>query len=100
MANGWKCWKIRPAHILLAGTLLVAAGAAAGWWAAQPRTPAELYRARCGACHALPDLSPYGAEARAAIVEAMRRNNGAGRLIDDREAATIIDYLAERAERE
>lgn len=76
----------------------VLAASALAWWSSRPRTPRALYEARCAACHALADLSGYGPEQRAAIVATMRRSNGAAAIIDEREAAVIIDYLVEEVQ--
>jgi len=79
---------------------VVLAVSAATWWSTRPRTARELYEARCAACHALPDMSGYSAEQRAAIVATMRRSNGAAGVIDEREAAEITGYLSEEMKQE
>lgn len=66
------------------------------WWYAQPRTPAELYRARCAACHALPDMSRYQRNEMAEIVRMMRESNGGEDVIGGKEAALIARYLEEK----
>ena len=52
-----------------------------------------LYRTRCSACHALPDLSRYAAADMAQIVATMRARNGADTVIDEGEAQIIVRYL-------
>lgn len=99
MKSGWHCWKARRG-LLVAAALAIVFAASAVWWSSRPRTARELYEARCAACHALPDLSGYGLEQRAAIVATMRRNNGAAAVIDEREAAMITRFLAEEATEE
>jgi len=100
MKSGWHFWKDRRGSIVAATLAIALAVSAAAWWVSQPRTPRELYEARCAACHALPDLSAYGPEQRAAIVATMRRKNGAAAVIDDKEAAMITSYLTEEAKEE
>lgn len=98
MKSGWHCWKARRGALAAAALVGVVAAAAAAWWISRPRTPQELYEARCAGCHALPDLSGYGPEQRAAIVATMRRNNGAAAVIDEREAEIITRYLIEEVQ--
>lgn len=95
MRSGWHCWKIRRGPSLVTLLAVVLAVSAAVWWSTRPHTARELYEARCAACHALPDLSGYNAEQRAAIVATMRRSNGAAGVIDEREATEITGYLLE-----
>lgn len=83
------------AACLLAGVLL----GGLWWWWRQSRTLEELFRARCSACHEVPDLSGYAREDMGAIVRTMRERNGADTVIDDEEARVIIDYLERRARR-
>jgi len=90
----------RRGILVVAGLAGALSASAAAWWVSRPRTPQELYEARCAACHALPDLSGYSPERRAAIVATMRRNNGAAAVIDEREAAMITRYLSEEAQTE
>lgn len=80
------------------GLAIVALSAAVfgAWWYAQPRTPAELYRARCAACHALPDMSRYQGNEMAEIVRMMRESNGGEDVIGGKEAALIARYLEEK----
>lgn len=77
--------------VTLTALLVVAAGA--WWWAGVPRTPQELYQARCSACHALADLSRYRSQEMVAVIETMRHRNGAASVISEAEAQEIIDYL-------
>jgi len=63
------------------------------WWWSRPRTPQELYEARCASCHALPDLSHFGRDDMARIVATMRSRNGADAVIDEEEARIIVRYL-------
>jgi mono/diheme cytochrome c family protein len=72
--------------------LAVSVGIAAAWWS-KPRTPEALYRARCAACHALPDLSRFTTADMAGIVATMRARNGADAVIDEEEARVIVRYL-------
>lgn len=75
----------------VAGLLVVIAGV---WsWAGIPRTPKELYEARCSSCHALADLSRHRSEDMVAIIETMRHRNGAASVISETEAEEIIEYL-------
>lgn len=90
MKSGWKCSATK--FIVVGLALVVSAGLAAWWWS-RPRTPEALYRARCAACHALPDLSRYAAADMAGIVTTMRTRNGADAVIDDEEAERIVRYL-------
>ena len=76
---------------VITGLLVVIAGV--GWWASIPRTPKELYEARCSSCHALADLSQHRSEDLVAIIETMRHRNGAASVISESEAAEIIGYL-------
>jgi len=80
------------------GMLIVAltvAAAAGAWWYRLPRTPEQLFRARCSNCHDVPDVCSYPVEFRDAIVDVMRREKGAARFIDDAEATVIARYLRE-----
>ncbi|MBF0267730.1 MAG: cytochrome c [Alphaproteobacteria bacterium] len=63
------------------------------WWITLPRTPEELYKARCAACHKLSDLSGYKKDEIEGIVRTMRTRNGADKVIDDEEAIIITRYL-------
>ena len=76
---------------VITGLLVVIAGV--GWWASIPRTPKELYEARCSSCHALADLSQHRSEDMVAIIETMRHRNGAASVISESDAAEIIEYL-------
>lgn len=76
---------------VITGLLVVIAGV--GWWASIPRTPKELYEARCSSCHALADLSQHRSEDLVAIIETMRHRNGAASVISESDAAEIIEYL-------
>lgn len=76
---------------VITGLLIVVAGA--WWWASVPRTPKELYEARCSSCHALADLSRLRAEDMVAIIETMRHRNGAASVISETEAKEIVEYL-------
>lgn len=75
----------------VAGLLVVIVGV--WWWAGIPRTPKELYEARCSSCHALADLSRHRSEDMVAIIETMRHRNGAASVISETEAEEIIEYL-------
>ncbi|HED33539.1 MAG TPA: hypothetical protein ENJ08_04865 [Gammaproteobacteria bacterium] len=59
----------------------------------QPRTPAELYKNRCGHCHDLPDLSAYKVHEIDPLIDFMRHHNGAKRIISAQEANVISAYL-------
>lgn len=75
---------------------VVAALALAGfawWWITLPRTPEEFFKARCGNCHKLPDLTKYRKDDMEGIVRTMRTKNGADKVIDDEEAEIITRYL-------
>lgn len=76
---------------VIAGFLVVIAGL--WWWADTPRTPKQLYEARCSSCHALADLSRLRAADVAAIIETMRHRNGAASVISETEADQIVEYL-------
>ena len=76
---------------VITGLLAIIAGA--WWWANIPRTPAELYEARCSSCHALADFSRHRSEDMVAIIETMRHRNGAASVISETEAEEIIEYL-------
>jgi hypothetical protein len=90
MKSGWKCSATRLVYIGLAFALSVGATI---WWWSKPRTPEALYRARCAACHALPDLSCYADGDMAGTVATMRARNGADAVIDEEEADVIVRYL-------
>jgi hypothetical protein len=93
MTNGWRCWKVdgvRAVTVLVAVALLAAGG---WWWLSIPRTPKELFQARCTTCHALPNLCVYHPERRPMIVNTMRQERGATEVIDDAEAQMITTYL-------
>ena len=79
------------------GLAVVALSAAVfgAWWYTQPPMPAELYRARCAACHALPDMSRYQRNEMAEIVRMMRESNGGEDVIGGKEAEIIARYLEE-----
>lgn len=98
MKSGWPYWKAERAPLVAVALAVVFGASVLAWWISQPRTPRELYEARCSACHALVDLSGYGPEQRAAIVATMRRSNGAAAVIDEHEAEMITGYLVEEAE--
>ena len=67
------------------------------WWLSQPRTPAELFRARCSSCHELrtAKICEFDPQLRAAIVGTMRRQHGADEVINKNEAQIIRHYLEE-----
>ncbi|MEA3278274.1 MAG: hypothetical protein U9Q81_23880, partial [Pseudomonadota bacterium] len=67
------------------------------WWVTLPRTPEELFRARCSSCHELRTtrVCEFAAELRPAIVDTMRQLHGADEVIDDEEAVVIGRYLEE-----
>lgn len=77
--------------VVITALLVVIAGA--WWWVGVPRTPKELYEARCSACHALADLSRHRPEEMVAIIDTMRHRNGAASVIGEAEAQEIIGYL-------
>jgi hypothetical protein len=78
------------------GLLLLALVAAAGaWWYTLPRTPEQLFRARCSNCHELPNVCRHPEQFRDALVDVMRREKGAAEYIDDAEATVIARYLRE-----
>jgi mono/diheme cytochrome c family protein len=80
-------------QVAVALTALLVVVAGAWWWASLPRTPKELYEARCSACHALADLSRHRSEDVVAIIDTMRHRNGAAPVISETEAQEIIEYL-------
>lgn len=67
------------------------------WWAMLPRTPRELFLARCSSCHELriARLCEFEPALRPAIVDVMRREHGADQVISVEEALVIQDYLKE-----
>ena len=67
------------------------------WWMTLPRTPEELFRARCSSCHELRTarVCEFAPELRPAIVDTMRQLHGANEVIDDEEAVVIRRYLEE-----
>lgn len=75
----------------VAGGLVVAGSL--WWWITLPRTPEEFFKARCSACHKLPDLARYKKDDMAGIVRTMRTKNGADKVIDAEEAEIITRYL-------
>jgi len=68
-----------------------------GWYWQQPRTPRALFEARCSACHLLPvtELCRYPPAQRPAIVDTMRKTQGADAEINPAEAQLIRNYLKE-----
>jgi hypothetical protein len=56
-------------RVVVALTVLLFLVAGAWWWSGVPRTPKELYEARCSACHALADLSRHRPEELVAIID-------------------------------
>ena len=62
-------------------------------WTSAPRTPKQLYEARCSACHALADLSRRPSDELVTIIETMRHRNGAASVISEAEAKEIVAYL-------
>ena len=86
--------------VVILGVGIAALGLAGGawWWTSLPRTPEELFAARCTTCHKLPDLSAFAPNEIAPLVDFMRHKKGASRHIDDEEALQIIAYLEQRAE--
>lgn len=93
MTSGMPCWRRRSWPIVVGAALSLVVAAAGWWWASLPRTPEELYEARCSACHALPNLSDRSPEDMAAIVWTMRERNGADAVISLAEARLIIEYM-------
>ena len=73
--------------------LVLAFGMGVFWFLSRPATPGELFRARCSACHTLPDLAGFSRKEKASIVLTMIRLNGAADVITEEEASLIIDYL-------
>lgn len=67
------------------------------WWLMLPRTPRELFLARCSSCHELriARLCEFEPALRPAIVDVMRREHGADQVISVEEALAIQDYLKE-----
>lgn len=94
MKSGWKC---SAARVFVVGLALAVSAGSAAWWWSRPRTPEALYRIRCAACHALPDLSRYAATDMGQIVATMRARNGADAVIDEEEAELIVRYLEQVA---
>ncbi len=86
-------WRFSTTRLIVVGLVLVVSAGIAAWWWSRPRTPEALYRARCAACHALPDLSRFAAADMAKIVATMRASNGADAVIDEEEAQLIVRYL-------
>ncbi|MHC4294814.1 MAG: c-type cytochrome [Planctomycetota bacterium] len=80
-------------RIMAVVTGLVVVIAGVWWWAGIPRTPKELYEARCSSCHALADLSRHRPDDMVAIIESMRHRNGAASVISEMEAEEIIEYM-------
>jgi mono/diheme cytochrome c family protein len=80
-------------RVVVALTVLLFLVAGAWWWSGVPRTPKELYEARCSACHALADLSRHRPEELVTIIDTMRHRNGAASVIGEAEAQEIIGYL-------
>jgi hypothetical protein len=80
-----------------AGVLLTLLAGAFAWWWMQPRTPQELFKARCSSCHELriERLCEFEPALRPAIVEVMRREHGADQVISEAEALVIQDYQRE-----
>lgn len=77
--------------LVIAGGLVVFSGV---WlWSGIPRTPKDLYEARCSSCHALADLSQRPSEELVDIIETMRHRNGAASVISETEAEEIVEYL-------
>ena len=86
-------WKFSATRLMVVGLALASSVGVAAWWWSRPRTPEALYRARCAACHALPDLSRFAAADMAGMVATMRASNGADAVIDEEEAQVIVRYL-------
>jgi hypothetical protein len=80
-----------------AGVLLTLLMGVLAWWWMQPRTPQELFRVRCASCHELriERLCEFEPALRPAIVEVMRREQGADQVISEAEALVIQHYLKE-----
>ncbi|WP_321527335.1 hypothetical protein [Sedimenticola selenatireducens] len=80
-----------------AGVLMVLLSAVFVWWAMLPRTPRELFLARCSSCHELriARLCEFEPALRPAIVDVMRHEHGADQVISAEEALAIRDYLKE-----
>jgi hypothetical protein len=97
MTNGSRFSKV---SVLVTGLSLVViiAFLVAGYrWATQPRTPEDLFRVRCAACHELrvERVCAFEPALRPAIVDTMRRLHEADRVIDEGEAVVIRRYLEE-----
>jgi hypothetical protein len=96
MKSGSTCCPTRRVWIIT-GLLFIILASAAIWWWIQPRTPQELFRARCASCHELRAgrLCEFDQALRPAIVEVMRREHGADQVISAEEALIIQQYLKE-----
>lgn len=79
------------------GLLFFILAGATVWWWIQPRTPEELFRARCTSCHELriEQLCQFAPALRPAIVEVMRHEHGADQVISAEETLIIQHYLKE-----
>jgi len=95
MKPGSTCFRVS-----LIGLTLLCGLLGWGWWMLQPRTPEELFLARCSNCHELrrEKLCEFAPPLRANIVGVMRREQGADEVISELEASMIETYLRERFE--
>jgi hypothetical protein len=96
MKSGSACCLNRRAWMIGAVLFIILVGVAIWWWI-QPRTPQELFRARCASCHELRAgrLCEFDQALRPAIVDVMRREHGADKVISTEEALIIQQYLKE-----
>ncbi len=92
MTNGWQCWKVKWAVVVVLLSLLCSV---VWWWTKQPRTAKEIYVTRCSACHTLSDMCQFSRSKRVTIVDTMREQQGAADVINDSEAEVIKNYLKE-----
>lgn len=95
MKRGSTCCPGRPGW-LVTGLLIALVVLIYGWWR-QPGTPEELFQARCSSCHELrvERLCEFPPVLLPAIVEVMRREQGADEVISAEEALIIQHYLKE-----
>lgn len=95
MKSGSACCRNRWTWMISAVLFVILTAAA--WWWIQPRTPQELFRTRCSSCHELRAvrLCEFDQALRPAIVEVMRRQHGADKVISAEEALIIQQYIKE-----
>lgn len=97
MKSGLICCPVRGVWTITGLLFCILTGVTIWWWI-QPRTPQELFRARCASCHELriERLCEFGPVLRPAIVEVMRHEHGADQVISADEALIIKQYLEEQ----